>query len=59
MTMNCPECERLRVLAKVASPERRASFARQLEDHQREVHGWQPVGLAAGLWRGKVVRLGK
>lgn len=55
MNMICPVCERLRVLSKVSSPERREEFARLLAEHQREAHGVEPAGLAAGLWKGKEV----
>lgn len=53
--MNCPECERYRVLLKVISdPERRKELERQQADHQRAAH---PAGLAAGLWPGKHVQV--
>lgn len=58
--MNCPECERYRVLLKIVqSPDRRADLIMERARHIREKHPdlieEQQAGLASGLWPDKKV----
>ncbi len=63
-TGNCPECEKNRALLSVIqSPDRRADIiakqARHVAEKHPDLREENRTGLAAGLWPGKIVRVGE